>query len=239
MSTDWRGFGVPESFADSREGQGPDNPRKCAVAPHVKRHRKMNTEKPDHQLVREELHQLFASLNLPFTVSEPFGKVGEGDWAHIFYSVVIRGEDFEYSLGTGLVDWKKPYAMVAAVNDPYGFRLKNYSRLLDSADGETIRVYSTGKKFVTNNSQRVANCAAKLAKIQKVAPHPAEVLASSCREGLGADESFENWCGNYGYEEDSRKAEAIYRACTENGKKARRLLSPGNFAKFAELSNRL
>jgi hypothetical protein len=199
----------------------------------------MSTEtKQDYEIARDELNELFASLKLPVVISAPMGVVSD-EWPCIRYSVGIGGEFFEYSLGIGNVDWKKPYALLSAGSYDRMTRLHHYSRLLNEADAETIRVYSSGKKFITNHNKRIANCAAKLAGIQKKKPNPAEVLASVCREGLDADESFENWCSNFGYEEDSRKAESIYRACTDNGKKARRLLSPANFAKFADLSARL
>jgi hypothetical protein len=205
------------------------------------RHRKhMKTEtKADYEIAREELNELFASLKLPVVISDPVGVVGEGDWPCIRYSVAIGGEFFEYSLGIGHVDWKKPYALLSAGSYDRMTRLHHYSRLLNEADADTIRVYSAGKKFVTNHNKRVADCAEKLALIQKKQPNPAEVLASVCREGQDADQSFMNWCMELGYDEDSRKAESIYSACTDNGKKARRILSPANFAKFAELSARL
>ncbi len=38
------------------------------------------------------------------------------------------------------------------------------------------------------------------------------------------DESFEDWCLNYGYETDSRRALDTYLKCQEQGKKTRRLL---------------
>jgi hypothetical protein len=47
---------------------------------------------------------------------------------------------------------------------------------------------------------------------------PAEVLASVCREWADADATtFEDWAGNFGYEEDSRRAEAIYKSCLSHG----------------------
>lgn len=36
-------------------------------------------------------------------------------------------------------------------------------------------------------------------------------------------ESFEDFCGNFGYDEDSRKAEKVYNQCLRNGKKLERL----------------
>lgn len=74
----------------------------------------------------------------------------------------------------------------------------------------------------------------------KKAPTAAEVFACYCREGMDADTTFAEWCGNFGYNEDSRKAEAIYFACQESGKKALRVIKDRKLmAQFAELSGRL
>ncbi len=40
------------------------------------------------------------------------------------------------------------------------------------------------------------------------------------------DETFEEFCANFGYDEDSRKAEKIYKQCVRNGKKIKKLLGP-------------
>jgi hypothetical protein len=50
----------------------------------------------------------------------------------------------------------------------------------------------------------------------KGAPDCAEVLARCCAEGVGAECSFEQWCGDCGYENtDSRAALATYLACQD------------------------
>jgi hypothetical protein len=47
------------------------------------------------------------------------------------------------------------------------------------------------------------------------APEPAEVLANYCRDWLDAQQPFEDWAGNYGYDSDSRKAERIWKQCRD------------------------
>ena len=42
-------------------------------------------------------------------------------------------------------------------------------------------------------------------------------------DGLGAKDSFENFCGEFGYDSDSRNAERIYRACEKTLKKLERV----------------
>jgi len=191
---------------------------------------KMTDQKPDHELACDELRELFASLKLTVSISEPFGEC-RGDWPCIKYTVTINGEAFEYSLGVGHVNWK------AAAKHSLNYTLAAIGMRLSEDEWHFANVMAQGK--TPKDKKRTAEIAAKIAKAQKKQPDPAEVLASVCREGQDADESFENWCGNFGYEEDSRKAEGIYLACTDNGKKARRILSAANFARFAELSTRL
>lgn len=74
----------------------------------------------------------------------------------------------------------------------------------------------------------------------KKAPTCAEVLACYCREGIEADCSFTEWCGNLGYDTDSKEAEKTYFACQESGERALRICGDrALYAKFAELSSRL
>lgn len=46
-----------------------------------------------------------------------------------------------------------------------------------------------------------------------VAPTAGSVLYSLLLDASGADENFHDWCANYGYDTDSRKALATYEAC--------------------------
>ncbi len=41
------------------------------------------------------------------------------------------------------------------------------------------------------------------------------VLQSLALDARSADETFESWCADFGYDTDSRKAEAAYRACQD------------------------
>jgi hypothetical protein len=55
-------------------------------------------------------------------------------------------------------------------------------------------------------------------------PTAADVLSCLILDASATEISFEEWCADLGYDEDSRKAEATYRACVKNGQKVRRLL---------------
>ena len=43
-------------------------------------------------------------------------------------------------------------------------------------------------------------------------------------DGSACDESFDDWCGNFGYETDSRKALETYLKCQENASKLKKAL---------------
>ena len=55
-----------------------------------------------------------------------------------------------------------------------------------------------------------------------VKPTAASVLYCLLSDAEALDMSFSDWCANFGYDEDSRKALAIYDSCCENAKKLRR-----------------
>jgi hypothetical protein len=58
-----------------------------------------------------------------------------------------------------------------------------------------------------------------------VAPTPADVLYSLTLDATAAHESFADWCGNFGYEEDSRQAFKMYEECCATAKELRRIFT--------------
>jgi len=193
----------------------------------------MNTEtKPDYKIARDELSALFASLNLKVSISEPFGMM-QDDWACIRYTVTIQGEAFTYSLGLGHVKWVQPEKLSRS------FFWANNGHFSGFTWENILRTKAQGKTISKTYRAEELELAAALAKFQKKQPNPAEVLACVCREGVDSDESFDNWCANFGSDSDSIKAFNTYNECTENGKKARHILSAANFQKMAELSAQL
>ena len=184
--------------------------------------------RPDYEIARDTLRAAFSALNLAPVVFGPLPEVQDG-WPCISYTVSVKGETFSYSLGIGHVKWGQ-----AAI--PPSMRYSDsVMRMI-----ELTRRHAAFREDCREECLRQqASIAAELAKHQKVSPNPAEVLASAAREGQDADQSFESWCSDFGYDTDSMKARACYDACTEDGKKARRVLGAENARKFAELSAQL
>jgi hypothetical protein len=55
-------------------------------------------------------------------------------------------------------------------------------------------------------------------------PQVADVIYSLVMDSPAADTTFEDWCSEFGYDTDSRKALETYLLCQENGVKIRKLL---------------
>jgi len=57
-------------------------------------------------------------------------------------------------------------------------------------------------------------------------PTVADVLSSLCSDARGVDRTtFEDWCSEFGYDTDSRRAEKIYHLCVETNAKLHAFLS--------------
>lgn len=63
-------------------------------------------------------------------------------------------------------------------------------------------------------------------------PTTADVIACLCLDASAGDQPFEEWARDMGYDPDSRKAEATYKACYVNAAKIKRLLGD-DFETFA------
>jgi hypothetical protein len=60
---------------------------------------------------------------------------------------------------------------------------------------------------------------------------PAEVVDSLLSDAQAGDESFEDFCGNFGYDTDSRKTERTYRACQRTARHVQRVFG-GDYERF-------
>lgn len=63
-------------------------------------------------------------------------------------------------------------------------------------------------------------------------PTAADVVSCLTSDARGGEESFETFCGDYGYDVDSRKAHAVWRQCARIAPRLRRLLG-ADFDVFA------
>jgi hypothetical protein len=66
------------------------------------------------------------------------------------------------------------------------------------------------------------------------APPIADILYSLLMDGDAADETFDDWCSNYGYDTDSRSAEATYNACRDTGRQLQRMFTRAELSALRE-----
>ena len=80
-----------------------------------------------------------------------------------------------------------------------------------------VRLHYQGRHLLTRYSMGTAH---------REPPKCDDVLANLCMDASGYDNArtFEEWAGEYGYDTDSRKAEAMYRLVAEGAKALRQLL---------------
>lgn len=73
------------------------------------------------------------------------------------------------------------------------------------------------------------------ARTAPILPQPLDVMHSLMSDADVIDAStFEDWASNYGYDTDSRKAEAMYRQCLELALKMRNGIGEAGLAELAE-----
>jgi len=162
-----------------------------------------------------ELAALGFALNV---LHGPRGDVSNDNdkpWPHIAFKVMLTFKEREvittdYKLGIGHVDPKK--AFIGSVISRPNLTLDEESVLYAWQENSTVQF---------KNKHLHAEVAAKLARYQKVIPQLDDVLHSLLMDGEAFfnAQSFEDWAGDFGYDKDSRKAEAIYRICDATGRK--------------------
>jgi hypothetical protein len=188
---------------------------------------KTETIKKDYEIVNDEAKALFESLGVQCSISAPLPDVKD-EWPNILYNVTFskdgRNLSTEYRLGVGHVNWKD-----------VKFGTCNLGRL--TADQESA-VYTIQRNpgAQLKNKALWASTAANIARIQKVAPKPYEVLAAICQDGQDAHgESWDNYAGNFGMDADSIKGRKTYDFCCDLYHQVTALIGAANVAKFAEL----
>lgn len=68
-------------------------------------------------------------------------------------------------------------------------------------------------------------------------PTAADVLYSLILDSSAIEESFANWCDEYGYDSDSIKHLTTYQACCENAKKLRQVFTREELDKLRDLTS--
>lgn len=95
-----------------------------------------------------------------------------------------------------------------------------------------------GRETIYEANLIIAECEGKAiceGGITRAKPCPRDVIYSVVADSDVLEYGcFEDWASTYGYDTDSRKAEAIYRACLEHGLKIRLALGEEGLSKIRE-----
>lgn len=123
-------------------------------------------------------------------------------WQYDEWIIIINGEHFKYSTGIGHRKVKQPASF-------YKVDFEYYT---------TTRFEQTKENMLEVN-KKLAACSVP------VPPQIDDVLYSIISDASTVlnTETFEEWCDELCYDEDSRKAMDIYMACQKQVKKARQL----------------
>lgn len=70
-----------------------------------------------------------------------------------------------------------------------------------------------------------------------IVPDVSDVLYALASDASAAESSFDDWCDDFGYDNDSRKALATYLACQETATKLRRMFTTAQLEAIREFDN--
>jgi len=161
----------------------------------------------DYEATRQQIRDLAASHGVAMT-AEPTTREGDDQWnkeaghyACAFTAESAKPRTVTYSVGPGILagwaDENKRLPIFATLRgqipDDWAMALRGNKSLYHTAIREQIY---------------------KIAR-DKFRPDIADVLSSLVSDASGTDQPFTDWCADYGYSDDSRKAEAMYRECQE------------------------
>jgi len=134
--------------------------------------------------------------------------VDDNLWQYDKWTVVINGQTFDYHTGIGHRKPKKGY--LAGGKNWHGYK------------NEATYFLNGRFKQDKHNLKEVNKHLLKLTDVNK--PKIDDVLYSLIIDSDALNDNFFNWCDNFGYDSDSRKALKIYEDCVNNGRKVEKFI---------------
>lgn len=162
-------------------------------------------------------------------LSGPRGAVRDNDWPCIEYTV-------ELSNARRTVIWTGPYFLgVGHVKVPKGMPFSVQFHLTTDEE-RLLNTWQSKPHAQFTNKQLHADTAAKLAKMQRVAPKLEDVCHSLLSDGAAFFDGlrFEDWAADFGYSDDSIKAKQTFDTCDRIGRDLARHLSRDELAGLRE-----
>ena len=173
----------------------------------------MNTteiEQTTDQKLTPPLQSLGFTLTViagPRGVIKPAQSKDGKPWPCLKFRVLLQhgGKDVletDFSFGIGHVDLKK-------VKVPPSTFLPGWS----NEETSFLAAWQRQPHAEFKDKALQARVTERLARLQKLAPTLPGVLSSLLMESDAHGQTFEDWCGEFGYDTDSRSAEETFRAC--------------------------
>lgn len=147
---------------------------------------------------------------IPMTLVAEYRGFVEGEWPHFAWTVSLEYQGRKYS-------------------SPYRTGIGHAKPRLG------CNRVSGGISTPRGNMKELAACRAGYLK--PTPPGLADVLSCLMSDACGAEDTFEGWCGDFGYDTDSRKALATYLACQETRGALIAFLGHGLFDELSRLEH--
>lgn len=144
-------------------------------------------------------------------------------WKCDKWNTMFNGNSFEYHTGIGhrVIDFKQRMGSPKAVRE-----------IIELTGADRRRTVLKTKELRRNPNKKSINFEAYA---YTCPPTHASVLYSLLLDSDASECSFSEWCGHFGYDTDSKKAERIYSACQDNSDKLNRIFSGKQKAKLQTL----
>lgn len=143
----------------------------------------------------------------------------------INYFVILKHEDRMMTLyfSTGL-GWVEKRCRVPKVQERSGYTWQSASMVsYDKKHKCFIRTEWGGKRHNADDGN------GQFSNFRIKKPTVADVLDCLASDASGADQGFEDWAGDLGYDTDSRKAEETYKTIQRQTKELRKLIGGAAF----------
>lgn len=141
------------------------------------------------------------------------------------YAVISQGKGVK-ALGSVMDKWEATFSKGNVLRD-FDFYTGIGHRVIDGMVRARLREYYKA----TPNKRRH--------ELEKASvpfpPFAASVLHSLILDSSACDQSFDSWCADYGYDNDSIKARNTYDACQKNTDNMRAIFSRDQIEKLSEL----
>lgn len=135
-----------------------------------------------------------------------YGLESDGNWEGDSFTITLGTQSFTYKTGVG----RRYYTQLLAI----GAKPPKYAKKRDKSVGDMQAIL--GRAGFT-----IKDLYATFTPV----PASAGVIWSLLLDSSASNESFDDWCANYGYDTDSRKALETYLACQQNGTKLRKVFT--------------